>query len=56
MAKEDAIVAFMFRFRELDQSLEHFDERFWLEVIDCVIIHRDGLLTFKFQNRKEARA
>lgn len=44
----------MFRLREMDQPLEHFDERLWLEVIDCVMVQRDGL-TFKFQNGKEIR-
>lgn len=48
MAKADAIGGFMFRLRELDQPLEHFDERLWLEVIDCVTVCRDGLM-FKFQ-------
>ena len=43
----------MFRLQELDQPLEHFDDRLWLEVIDCVTVHRDGTLTFKFQNGKE---
>ena len=55
MAKADAIGAFMFRLRELDQPLEHFDERLWLEVIDSVTVHRDSGLTFKFQNGKEVR-
>ena len=52
MAKADAIGGFMFRLRELDQPLEHFDERLWLEVIDCVTVCRDGLM-FKFQGGKE---
>lgn len=55
MAKADAIGAFMFRLRELEQPLEHFDERLWLEVIDCVTVHGDGTLTFKFQNGTEVR-
>lgn len=54
MAKADAIGGFMFRLRELEQPLEHFDERLWLDVIDRVVVHRDGL-TFKFQNGKEIR-
>lgn len=53
MAKADAIGGFMFRLRELDQPLEHFDERLWLEVIDHVTVHGDGELTFKFQNGSE---
>ena len=54
MAKADAIGDFMFRLRELDQPMDHFDERLWLDVIDRVVVHRDGL-TFKFQNGKEIR-
>ena len=52
MAKADAIGGFMIRLRELDQPLEHFDERLWLEVIDCVTVCRDRLM-FKFQGGKE---
>jgi len=29
--KADAIGAFMFRLQEMDQPLEHFDERLWME-------------------------
>ena len=54
MAKADAIGGFMFRLRELDQPMDHFDERLWLDVIDRVVVHRDRL-TFKFQNGKEVR-
>ena len=53
-AKADAIGGFMFRLREMDQPMDHFDERLWLDVIDHVVVHRDGL-TFKFQNGKEIR-
>lgn len=54
MAKADAIGGFMFRLREVDQPLEHFDERLWLEVIDCVTVFGDGLV-FRFQNGTEIR-
>lgn len=54
MAKADAIGGFMFRLRELDQPLEHFDQRLWLEVIDRVTVQRDGLI-FRFQNGTEKR-
>lgn len=53
LAKADAIGAFMFRLQELDQPLEHFDDRLWLEVIDSVTVNRDGTLIFKFQNGTE---
>ena len=55
MAKADAIGGFMFRLRELDQPLEHFDEWLWLDVIDSVTVHRDGDLTYKSQNGTEVR-
>lgn len=54
-AKADAIGGFLFRLRELNQPLEHFDERLWLEVIDHVTVHQDGKLMFKFQNGTEVR-
>ena len=54
MAKADAIGGFMFRLRELDQPLEHFDQRLWLEVIDHVTVQRDGLI-FRFQNGTKKR-
>ena len=53
VAKADAIGGFMFRLRELDQPLEHFDERLWLDVIDSVIVRRDGVLTYRFQDGTE---
>ena len=54
MAKADAIGGFMFRLRELEQPLEYFDERLWLEVIDCVMVQRDEII-FRFQNGSEIR-
>ena len=53
MAKADAIGGFMFRLRELDQSLKYFDERLWLEMIDSVTVQQDGC--FKFQNGSKVR-
>ena len=47
------IGGFMFRLRELNQPLEHFDERLWLDTIENVTIHRDGDLTLKFWNGSE---
>ena len=55
LAKADAIGGFMFRLKELDQPLEHFDDRLWLEVIDCVVVNRDGTLDFRFQDGTEIR-
>lgn len=53
MARADAIGGFMFELMERNQPLDFFDERLWLETIDCVYVRRDGLLTFKFQNGTE---
>ena len=53
MIKADAIGGFMFRLREMDQALEFFDDRLWLEVIDVVQVERNGKLIFKFQNGVE---
>lgn len=55
MARADAIGGFMFELMERDQPLDFFDERLWLETIDCVYVRSDGLLTFKFQNGMEVR-
>ena len=55
MAKADAIGGFMFRLREMEQPLEYFDERLWLEVIDHVIVQRDEKLVFMFQNGTKVR-
>jgi hypothetical protein len=51
--KADAIGGLMFRLRELDQPLEFFDERLWLDVIDSVLVQRDGGLVFRFQGGVE---
>ena len=51
--KADAIGNMMFRLRELDQPLEYFDERLWFEVIDSVLVHPDGLFTFKLYDGTE---
>ena len=55
MAKADAIGGFMFRLREQDQPLEHFDERLWLEVIDSVTVYSTNALTYRFQNGTEVQ-
>ena len=53
LSSSDSIL--YFRLRELDQPLEHFDERLWLEVIDHVIVQRDEKLVFMFQNGTKVR-
>ena len=56
MLKADAIGGFMFRLREMDQPLEHFDERLWMDTVDRVTVFKDGGLLFKFQNGSEVKA
>ena len=51
--KADAIGAFMFRLREMDQPLEHFDERLWMEQLTGSPFFKDGGMLFKFQNGSE---
>lgn len=55
MAKAEAIGGFMFRLRELEQPLEYFDSRLWLEVVDHVVVRKDGSLAFVFYNGSEVR-
>lgn len=51
--KADAIGGFMFTLAEMDEAITEFDDRLWLAVIDLVIAHGDGRLTFRFQNGYE---
>ena len=53
MLKADAIGGFMFRLWEMDQPLEHFDERLWMDTVDRVIVFKDVGMLFKFQNGSE---
>lgn len=50
-AQAEAIGAFMFEMRELD-TINEFDEKFWLTIIDTVTVHADGRMTFKFHGGK----
>ena len=50
-AQVEAIGAFMFEMQELD-TINEFDEKLWLTVIDTVTVHADGRMTFKFQGGK----
>ena len=52
-AKADAIGAFISRLKKSERPLEYFDEMLWREVVDCVIVHGNGTLTFRFQNGTE---
>ena len=51
-AQADAIGAFMFEMQELD-TINEFDEKLWLTIIDTVTVHTDGRMTFKFQGGKK---
>ena len=41
----------MFEMQELD-TINEFDEKLWLTIIDMVTVHTDGRMTFKFQGGK----
>ena len=50
-AQAEAIGAFMFEMQELD-TINEFDEKLWLTIIDTVTVHAGGRMTFKFQGGK----
>lgn len=54
-AQAEAIGAFMFEMQELD-TINEFDEKLWLTIIDTVTVHADGRMTFKFQGGTEIEA
>ena len=41
----------MFEMQELD-TINEFDEKLWLTIIDTVTVHADGRMTFKLQGGK----
>lgn len=51
-AQAEAIGAFMFEVQELD-TINEFDEKLWLTIIDTVTVHADGRMTFRFQGGTE---
>ena len=51
-AHAEAIGAFMFEVQELD-TINEFDEKLWLTIIDTVTVHTDGRMTFRFQGGTE---
>ena len=53
-AQADAIGAFMFEMQELD-TINEFDEKLWLTIIDTVTVHTDGRMTFRFQGGTGSR-
>ena len=50
-AQADAIGTFMFEMQELD-TINEFDEKLWLTIIDTITVHADGRMTFKFRGGK----
>ena len=54
-AQAEAIGAFMFEMQELD-TINEFDEKLWLTIIDTVTVHTDGRMTFRFQGGTEIEA
>ena len=51
-AQAEAIGVFMFEVQELD-TINEFDEKLWLTIIDTVTVHTDGRMTFRFQGGTE---
>lgn len=51
-AQAKAIGAFMFEVQELD-TINEFDVKLWLTIIDTVTVHTDGRMTFRFQGGTE---
>ena len=51
-AQAEAIGAFMFEVQELN-TINEFDEKLWLTIIDTVTVHTDGRMTFRFQGGTE---
>ena len=56
MMKANAIGGQLFAMSELGQTIEAFDENLWLAVIDKVIVHKDGTMTFRFMSGTEVVA
>ena len=48
--KSEAITRFMQRLAERDEPPTTFTDGLWLDTIDQVTVHADGVLTFQFQN------
>ena len=51
--KAEAINRFMDRLAERDEPLTTFTDGLWLDSIDLVTVHADGMLTFRFQGGTE---
>lgn len=52
-AQADSISAFTFEMHESDEPVMEFDSRFWLSVIDSVVVRHNGTLLFRFRNGME---
>ncbi len=53
MRKAECFDKFILTLKQSETILMEFDDHLWLTVIDKVIAHRDGRLTFKFQDGRE---
>lgn len=47
-----ALAEHMFEMQELD-TINEFDEKLWLTIIDVVTVYADGRMTFRFQGGTE---
>jgi site-specific DNA recombinase len=48
-AKNDAVDAFVEKLRNMDYAAEEFDENLWGGMVDSVVVHKDGSVTFQFK-------
>ncbi len=50
LSKGIFIGGFMFEVSEFNTAIEDFDEQLWMMVIDCLEVHHDDRMVFKFRN------
>lgn len=44
----DDIGDFMFDINELNEPIQQFDNGLWLSLVERVLVHKDGKMTFQF--------
>lgn len=48
-AKNDAVDAFIEKLQKMDSVADEFDEDLWGGMVESVIVHKDGSVTFQFK-------
>lgn len=54
-AKSKALNSLIAKMEELDSSLLEWSDDIWMLFVDYGIVHKDGMITFKFKNGLEIR-